>query len=47
MDQLNVPDPIIWRRNNARGTWKSEEGTFSEYVLDMFEWVFEEDTDEQ
>lgn len=46
VDQLDVPDPIIWRRNNARGTWKSEEGTFSEYVLDMFEWVFEEDTDE-
>ena len=41
-DQLDVPDPIVHRRLNARGTWKSEEGTFSEYVLDMFEWVFEE-----
>jgi hypothetical protein len=44
-DQLDVPDPIVWRRNNARGTWESEEGTFSEYVLDMFEWVFEDDED--
>ncbi|WP_026532765.1 hypothetical protein [Arthrobacter sp. H41] len=44
-DQLSVPDPIVWRRNNARGEWKSEDGTFSEYVLDLFEWVFE-DTEE-
>ena len=43
VDQLDVPDPIVWRRNNARGDWQSEEGTFSEYVFDMFEWVFEED----
>lgn len=42
-DQLTVPDPIVWRRHNARGEWKSEEGTFSEYVFDMFEWVFEEE----
>ncbi|MBG6224583.1 hypothetical protein IWX63_001142 [Arthrobacter sp. CAN_A2] len=41
-DQLDVPDPIVWRRNNVRGEWQSEEGTFSEYVLDLFEWVFEE-----
>ncbi|MEB7503755.1 hypothetical protein [Arthrobacter koreensis] len=44
-DQLDVPDPIVWRRNNARGEWQSEEGTFSEYVFDMFEWVFEDDED--
>ncbi|MBD7995585.1 hypothetical protein H9639_09785 [Arthrobacter sp. Sa2CUA1] len=44
-DQLDVPDPIVWRRNNARGGWQSEEGTFSEYTFDMFEWVFEEDED--
>lgn len=43
VDQLAVPDPIVWRRNNARGEWQSEEGTFSEYVLDLFEWVFDED----
>lgn len=42
LDQLDVPDPIVYRRQNARGTWKSEEGTFSEYVLDMFTWVFDE-----
>lgn len=41
-DQLDVPDPVVFRRLNSRGTWQSEEGTFSEYVLDMFTWVFEE-----
>ena len=39
---LEVPDPIVYRRNNAKGTWSSEEGTFSEFTLDMFAWVFEE-----
>lgn len=42
IDQLDVPDPIVYRRNNRRSAWRSEEGTFSEYVLDMFDWVFEE-----
>jgi hypothetical protein len=42
-DQLDVPDPIVWRRNNAKGSWVSEEGTFSEFVFDLFEWVFEEE----
>ncbi|GAA3699488.1 hypothetical protein GCM10022377_10660 [Zhihengliuella alba] len=42
VDQLDVPDPIVHRRNNQRGTWKSEEGTFSEYMLDMYSWVFDE-----
>ena len=37
---LSVPDPIVYRRNNARGQWKSEEGTFSEFVFDMFDWAF-------
>jgi len=45
-DQLDIPDPIVWRRNNARGEWQSEEGTFSEYVFDMFEWVFEDDEED-
>jgi hypothetical protein len=44
-DQLNVPDPIVWRRNNARGSWKNEEGTFSEFMLDMFDWVFDEEAE--
>ncbi|WP_309081192.1 hypothetical protein [Zhihengliuella sp.] len=42
VDQLDVPDPIVHRRNNRRGTWRSEEGTFSEYMLDMYSWVFDE-----
>ncbi|WP_413454750.1 hypothetical protein ACLQ8T_12025 [Glutamicibacter sp. FR1] len=40
--QLDVPDPIVYRRNNAKGKWTSEEGTFSEFTLDMFAWIFEE-----
>lgn len=40
--QLDVPDPIVYRRLNSKGTWTSEEGTFSEFTLDMFSWVFEE-----
>ena len=40
--QLSVPDPIVYRRNNAKGTWTSEEGTFSEFTFDLFSWVFEE-----
>ena len=42
---LSVPDPIVYRRNNLRGQWKSEEGTFSEFVFDMFDWAFNEDDD--
>ena len=42
VNQLDVPDPIVYRRNNARGNWTCEEGTFSEFTLDMFAWVFEE-----
>jgi hypothetical protein len=42
---LGVPDPIVWRRNNARGQWKSEEGTFSEFVFDMFDWAFSDEED--
>ncbi|MBG0738080.1 hypothetical protein IV500_01350 [Paeniglutamicibacter antarcticus] len=45
-EQLAVPDPIIWRRNNATGAWTSEDGTFSEFVFDMFDWVFSEDDDD-
>ncbi|MGG5170840.1 hypothetical protein ACQR35_01500 [Pseudarthrobacter sp. J1738] len=42
---LSIPDPIVWRRNNMRGQWKSEEGTFSEFTFDMLEWAFEGDED--
>lgn len=45
-DQVDVPDPIVWRRNNAKGTWVNEEGTFSEFVFDMLDWVFNEEEDE-
>ena len=50
-DELEVDDEgflmFLYRRNNARGQWKSEEGTFSEFVFDMFEWAFEEDEEEE
>ncbi|NVN00580.1 hypothetical protein [Arthrobacter sp. SDTb3-6] len=45
-DQADVPDPIVWRRNNATGEWVNEEGTFSEFVLDMLDWVFNDDEDD-
>ncbi len=45
-DQLDVPDPIVWRRNNAKGSWTSEEGTFSEFVFDMFDWAFSDEDDD-
>ncbi|MBT1001231.1 hypothetical protein KIH31_01335 [Paenarthrobacter sp. DKR-5] len=38
--QLELPDPIVFSRDNEDGEWESEEGTFSEFVLDMFQWVF-------
>lgn len=41
-DQAEIPDPIVWRRNNSTGEWVNEEGTFSEFVFDMFDWVFNE-----
>lgn len=43
---LSVPDPIVWRKNNARGEWKSEDGTFSEFTFDMLAWAFEEEDEE-
>lgn len=42
-DQLDVPDPIVWRHNNATGEWVNEEGTFSEFVFDMLDWVFNDE----
>lgn len=45
-DQVDIPDPLVWRRNNAKGNWVCEEGTFSEFTLDYFDWVFEEDDED-
>jgi hypothetical protein len=42
VDSLDVPDPLVQRRSNARGNWMDTEATLSEYLLDYFEWVFEE-----
>lgn len=40
-----LPDPIVYRRNNARGQWASEDGTVSEFMLDMLDWAFEDEED--
>lgn len=32
----DLVDPIVWRRKTG-GEWVSEEGTFSEFMTDMFE----------
>lgn len=39
VNQVKIPDPLIWRRNNAKGTWVCEEGTVSEFILDYFDWL--------
>lgn len=39
---LDVPDPLVFRRSEARGEWRSTGATVSEYLLDYFAWVFEE-----
>ncbi|WP_394939836.1 hypothetical protein [Psychromicrobium sp. YIM B11713] len=46
-DQIDVPDPLIWRRSNAKGSWVCEEGTFSEFVLDYFDWVLSDDDEDE
>lgn len=43
---VSLPDPIVYRKNNARGDWISEDGTFTEFMFDMFEWIFEDAEDE-
>lgn len=45
-DQIDVPDPLIWRRSNAKGNWVCEEGTFSEFVFDYFDWVLNDDDED-
>ncbi|MCW1250557.1 hypothetical protein ODZ83_10285 [Acaricomes phytoseiuli] len=44
-DQVDLPDPLIWRRNNAKENWVSEEGTVSEFILDYFEWLLADEDD--
>lgn len=42
VESLNVPDPLVFRRFNAKDTWAETGATISEYLLDYFEWVFTE-----
>ena len=40
---LNIPDPMIHRRNNDRHEWTAEGATVSEFLFDLLEFSFEED----
>lgn len=40
---LQVPDPLILRRNNDKDEWSEEGATVSEFVFDLLEFSFEED----
>ncbi|TLP80062.1 hypothetical protein [Nesterenkonia sphaerica] len=40
---LNIPDPMIHRRNNDRHEWTAEGATVSEFLFYLLEFSFEED----
>lgn len=40
---LNVPDPLIHRRNNDRRHWTPEGATVSEFIFDLLDFSFAED----
>lgn len=42
---LDVPDPLIHRRNNDKQEWTSEGATVSEFLFDLLEFSFEPDED--
>ncbi|MFC7401174.1 hypothetical protein [Citricoccus sp. GCM10030269] len=45
-----LPDPLVWRRSTGadqdHGEWTCEDGTFSEFTLDLLDWTFEEEAQE-
>ncbi len=44
VDSLDVPDPLIARRSSNSGMWNDEGATVSEFVFDLLEFSFEEET---
>lgn len=40
---VDVPDPLIFRRNNDKDEWSAEGATVSEFVFDLLEFSFEEE----
>lgn len=40
---LDVPDPLIHRRNNDKDEWSEEGATVSEFVFDLLEFSFEDE----
>lgn len=41
---FKVPDPIIHRRNNDKHEWTSEGATVSEFLFDLLEFSFEDES---
>lgn len=41
VDSLEVPDPLIQRRNNDKDEWSEEGATVSEFIFDLLEFSFE------
>ena len=50
MDNLALPDPLVWRRSAGadapEGEWQDEGGTFSEFLTDLLAWTFEDPEDD-
>ena len=41
VDALDIPDPLIQRRNNDKDEWSEEGATVSEFIFDLLEFSFE------
>lgn len=46
-----LPDPLVWRRTTGadaeHGEWTCEDGTFSEFAVDLLEWTFEQESGQE
>ena len=51
VDNLPLPDPLVWRRSSGAeaedGKWTDEGGTFSEFVMDLLAWTFEDEEEDR
>lgn len=47
VENLALPDPLVHRRSAGaeaeEGAWEDEGGTFSEFIVDLLVWTFEDD----
>ncbi|MDY6055199.1 hypothetical protein [Micrococcus sp.] len=50
VENLSLPDPLVWRRSAGaeapEGDWEDEGGTFSEFIMDLLAWTFEDTADD-